>query len=460
MEDSKKPDFIVKLEEYTDAIIHNGDEPEMLAKLQQTIREYDIRDVDMFNPYANSNELQFDIDDAIGELEQSRTIAEMLLLRSWKTFKPAKYITIFSLTLNLAKCYQIKGDYSSVVNESEHVHLYFEDALDTSPDDFNIIGGICDILYHELNAKMELKEPFDKITNMINNYIQFLTVAADKDKYKLHAALIIGQIGDSFTHQKKYSEACNYYPRAIQIISQIERLDNLNKRAFAIFIGHYNVALLGCENKKWETIEKNLKMELSLYEQLNDSFGDIRSKMDLAIAYSHAGQYYELVEDYKRASDYNFMKIHLIEETFQIDDKASEYTEEARLDSLLNSMQPIINYGLLVDETERITIFKKVYSSLHIILSYKFDIRILGYSNAFAMEIFKASDGINDKNAEDFLFKKISVLVNLIVDYGKEDGIISDLQQTLKMGRPFINRIGANLQEHNKKIWEVVNKVV
>lgn len=457
MNEFEKPEFISQLEEYIDAIIQNGDEPEMMSRLHQVIKEYDVHNADPLNPYVSFKDLDFDIDDAIGELTRSRIIAEMLLLRSWNTFKSAKYNTIFSITTQLAKCYQTKNDFASVVSESEHVRLYFEDALDTSPDDFNIIGGICDILYYELRAKNELDEPFDETIEMLNEYIPFMIVAADKDKYKLNAALIIGQIADIFVHKMRYEEACQFYPKAFQIVSQIENLDTNNKYIYAIFAGHYNVALLGCKQKDWDAIKRSILIEETLYKQLNETFGDIRSKMNLAIAYSHKGSYYEQNEDYKNASDCHFLKIQLITETFQIEDNEGEYTEEARLDSLIKSMQPIINYGLLSNPSERIDTFKKAYSMLFDILNYIFDIRILGYANAFAMEIFKASDGINDEEAETFLFKKISVLVHLIVDYGTEEGIVSDLKQTINESKSFVERIGEKLQDHNKQVWKTIN---
>ena len=459
MNNLEKPEFILQLEEFIDSIVQNGDEPKMLSQLHQSTMKYDIQNVDPLNPYASFKDCNFDIDDAIGELTNSKIIAEMLLLRSWNTFKTAKYNTIFSVTIQLAKLYQAINDHSSVVSESEHVHLYFEDALNTSPDDFNIIGGICDILYYELRAKNELNEPFDKTMEMINEYIPFLIVAADKDKYKLNAALIIGQIADIFVNKMKYEEACQFYPKVIQIITQIENLDAINKRVYAIFTGHYSVALLGCNHKDWDAIRNSILIEETLYKQLHETFGDIRSKMDLAIAYSHKGSYYEQNKDYKNASDCHFLKIQLITETFQLENNEGEYTEDARIDSLLNSMQPIINYGLLSNMKERIHTFKKVYSMLFNILNYKFDIRLLRYTNAFAMEIFKASDGINDEEAEIFLFKKINVLVNLIVDYGMEDGIMSDLKQTIKESKPFVDRMGKKLQEHNKQVWQTVNQV-
>lgn len=81
----------------------------------------------------------------------------------------------------------------------------------------------------------------------------------------------------------------------------------------------------------------------------------------------------------------------------------------------------------------------------------------MGYANAFAMEIFKASDGINDEEAETFLFKKISVLVHLIVDYGTEEGIVSDLKQTIIESKSFVERIGEKLQDHNKQVWKTIN---
>lgn len=458
MNEFEKPEFISQLEEYIDAIVQNGDEPEMMSQLHQVIKEYDVQNADPLNPYVSFKDLDFNIDDAIGELTKSRIIAEMLLLRSWNTFKSAKYNTVFSITTQLAKCYQARNDFASVVSESEHVRLYFEDALDTSPDDFNIIVGICDILYYELRAKNELDEPFDETMELLNKYIPFMIVAADKDKYKLNAALIIGQIADVFVHKMKFEEACQFYPIVIQIVSQIEKLDTVNKRAFAIFSGHYSAALLRCKQKDWDAIRNSILIEETLYKQLHETYGDIRSKMDLAITYSHKGNYYEQNEDYKNASDCHFLKIQLISESFQLEDNDSEYTEEARLDSLFKSMQPIINYGLLSNPCERIDTFKKVYSVLFNILNYIFDIKILGYANAFAMEIFKASDGLNDEEAETFLFKKISVLANLIVDYGMEDGIVSDMKQTIKESKPFVDRIGDKLKEHNKQVWQVVNQ--
>ena len=152
--------------------------------------------------------------------------------------------------------------------------------------------------------------------------------------------------------------------------------------------------------------------------------------------------------------------MRIIKETFFIDEENPIYTEEARLDSLFKSMQPIINYGLVSDKEERISVFKQVYQILHDILGYAFDIRLLGYSNAFAMEIFKASDGNNDAEAEIFLFKKISTLINLVNKYGMEDGIRSDLTTTIIEANDFVNRIGTKLDPHNKQVWDAVNKVI
>lgn len=460
MENNSKPDFIVKLEEYTDSIIQNGDEPLMLATIQDKIHQFDIKDVDHFNPYVEVNHDTSTIDEAIGELSQVRTIAEMLLLRSWNTFKTDKYRYIFMSTLNLIKWNLCKKDFLHAIEHSEHVNLYIEDALEKSPNDFNTISVIFDIFYHQLYAKLEAGESFNETLNKINEYVPFLIVAADKKKYKLNTALVLGQIADILLCKGIIDESCQFYAKVLNIISEIEDIDIVEKREFAIFVGHYNVALLKKTVKDHSLIEKNLDIEESLYKQLHNAFGDIRSKMDLAIAYSHRGSYYEEIHDYKKAGISHLKKIGIIKETFFIEEESPIYTEEARLDSLFKSMQPIINYGLLTDKDERISIFKQAYQTLHDILGYAFDIRLLGYSNAFAMEIFKASDGNNDAEAEIFLFKKISTLINLVNKYGMEDGIRSDLASTIVEAKDFVNRVGTKLDPHNKHIWDVVNKVI
>ena len=76
------------------------------------------------------------------------------------------------------------------------------------------------------------------------------------------------------------------------------------------------------------------------------------------------------------------------------------------------------------------------------------------------MEIFKASDGNNDAEAEIFLFKKISTLINLVNKYGMEDGIRSDLTTTIIEANDFVNRVGTKLDPHNKQVWDAVNKVI
>lgn len=460
MENNSKPDFIVKLEEYTDSIIQNGDEPLMLATIQDKIHQFDIKDVDHFNPYVQVNYETSTIEEAIGELSRIRTIAEMLLLRSWNTFKTDKYRYIFMSTLNLIKWNLCKKDFSHAIEHSEHVNLYIDDALEKSPDDFNTISVICDIFYHQLYAKLEAGESFNETLNKIHQYVPFLLVAADKKKYKLNTALILGQIADVLLYKGITDESCQFYAKVLNIISDIEDIDVVEKREFAIFVGHYNVALLKKPVKDYSLIEKNLDIEESLYRQLHNAFGDVRSKMDLAIAYSHKGGYYEEIHDYKKAGISHLKKIGIIKETFFIDEENPIYTEEARLDSLFKSMQPIINYGLVSDKEERISVFKQVYQILHDILGYAFDIRLLGYSNAFAMEIFKASDGNNDAEAEIFLFKKISTLINLVNKYGMEDGIRSDLTTTIIEANDFVNRIGTKLDPHNKQVWDAVNKVI
>ena len=245
MERNSKPDFMVKLEEYTDSIIQNGDEPLMLAKIQDKIHQFDIKDVDHFNPYIQIKYNSFTIEEAIGELIQIRTIVEMLLLRSWNTFKSDKYRFIFMSTLNLIKWNLCKKDFGGAIEHSEHVNLYLEDALEKSPDDFNTISIIFDILYHELYAKLEASDELYKDTlNRINQYIPFFIVSADKKKYKLNTALILGQIADILLYKEIINESCQFYAKVLNIISEIEDIDLVEKREVAIFVGHYNIALL------------------------------------------------------------------------------------------------------------------------------------------------------------------------------------------------------------------------
>lgn len=453
----EKPDFIIEIEKHTDEIIKNDLEPAFLAKIRQDIQEYNTYEKDITNNYATKED-PGDIDNAIAELGQLRMMAEMLLLRSFTTFRVDKYLLIFTATSNMINWLQMKEDYNSVIEEVGHCKLYFEDALEKSPDNFNIISVICNLLYKELDAFLEVGKDVKNALSYLDEYTSFLAVAADRDKYKISAGIILGQIADSLLFRKLTGISCRYYSQAISLLN-IENLDFATKRILAMFIGHYNVALMSLDEKDMNLIEQNLDKEEDLFTQIHGAIGNIQSKMDLAIAYSHRGDFYDYHQNYIEEGKYHLKKIQLITETFSLDED-SEYTIEARLDSLVKSVQPVINFALYSNEKNRLDIFEKVYILLMECHSYTSDIRLLQYANSFAMEIFKIAKTTNIIVAESYLFKKISVLLNLISDYGFEEGIIEDLQSTLIDSKLFVCNNQSKMTEHNIKVWEVAWKVL
>lgn len=458
MENIEKPGFIIELEKYTDDIIKDGLEPAFLAKLRQDIQEYNTHEKDITNKYATKEDSEV-IDNAIAELDQLRMMAEMLLLRSFTTFREDKYLIIFTTTSNMINWLQMKGDYNSVIEEVTHCKLYFEDALEKSPDNFNIISAICDLLYTELDALLEVGEDVKNALSYLDEYTSFLAVAADRDKYKINAGIVLCQIADSLLYRKVTDISCRYYSQAISLLSNIENLDFATKRVLAMCIGHYNVALMSLDEKDMNLIEQNLDKEEKLFTQIHGAIGNIQSKMDLAIAYSHRGNFYEYHQNYIEEGKCHLKKIQLITETFKLEED-SEYTIEARMDSLVNSVQPVINYALYSNEKDRLDIFENIYTLLMECHSYTSDIRLLQYANCFSMEIFKITEKTNITLAENYLFKKISVLLNLISDYGFEEGIIEDLQSTLIDSKSFVCNNLSKITEHNIEVLGVARKVL
>lgn len=457
MENIEKPDFIIELENYTDDIINNGLETDFLTKLRQDIQECNTNGKDITNNYTTKEETEV-IDNAIAKLNQLRMMAEMVLLRSFSTFREDKYLLIFTATSNMINWLQMKEDYDSILEEVDHCKLYFEDALEKSPDNFNMISSICDLLYTELDALLEVEKDVKNALSYLDEYTSFLTVAADRDKYKLSAGILLGQIADSLSFRQLTEISCRYYLQAISLLN-LENLDIATKRILAMFIGHYNVALMNLDEKDLDLIEQNLDKEENLFTQLHDAIGNIQSKMDLAIAYSHRGNFHNYNQNYVEEGKYHLKKIHLITETFELDDK-SDYTKEARLDSLMNSVQPVINFALYSSEKDRLDIFEDVYAQLMKCHGYTLDIRLLQYANSFAMEVFKITENTNITVAENYLFKKISVLLNLINDYGYEDGIVDDLLSTINESKSFMAKNSSNVGEHNIEVWNVAIKIL
>lgn len=457
MKDKKELKFIDKIENAADSILKNGLEPQVLSEFQQNIHKYDISDRDPFNIYKKEPYSSEYIENAIVHLEQIRMATEMLMLRSWNTFRADKYNFIFSSTLNLIRWNLLKQEYNEVLSHSEHINIYIEDAISESPDNFNIISQICDIFHGELIAKLELGKPIESNLNIINNYIQYLIVVADKDKYKLNAALIIGQIADTLSSRQMYYNACNYYSYTLNVISSVKNIDNSARREFAVFLGHYNIAMMNCEPKDWKTIERNINKEINLYEEVDKEYGDVRSKMDLAIAYSHQAIFFEKDKKNKDIYDCHLKKIQLIKESFFLENQTSEYSVDARINSLINSMQPIVNYVVVSNSKEKILALKNILHLLDSILSKKYDIKVLQYFTAFAMLGFNCS---NNRDAEFFLFQKINALLKLINLFGLEDGIKDDLEKTIKKSQLFVKKCWDKLQQQNKESWINANQIL
>lgn len=329
--------------------------------------------------------------------------------------------------------------------------------MSENPDNFNIISQVCDIFHGELVAKLELGKSVESNLNIINDYIQYLIVAANKDKYKLNAVLIIGQIADTLLSKQMYYNACNYYSYYLDIISHIKNIDNSSKRDLAVFLGHYNVAMMNCESKDWNTIKENIDKEVKLYEEIDKIYGDVRSKMDLAIAYSHLANFFEKDKNYNEIYCCHIKKIQLIEESFFLENQKSEYPVEARIDSVINSMQPIINYVVVASDNEKILALKNIINILESILSKEYNIKLLQFFTTFAMEGFKKS---NNREAEFFLFKKINALLKLVNLFGLEDGIKDDLEQTIEESRLYAKKNWCKFEPLNKDSWIYANQVL
>lgn len=457
MKDKKELDQVENMEKNIDFIINNGLEPEALSEIQQNIQKYDINDKDPFNPYVKLSYSSEAIENALVHLKQIRVATELLLHRSLNTFRAAKFSYIFSSTLNLIKWNILQQEYNEVISNSEHINIYLEDAVSENPDNFNIISQVCDIFHGELVAKLELGKSVESNLNTINDYIQYLIVAANKDKYKLNAVLIIGQIADTLLSKQMYYNACNYYSYYLDIISHIKDIDNSSKRDLAVFLGHYNVAMMNCESKDWNTIKENIDKEVKLYEEIDKIYGDVRSKMDLAIAYSHLANFFEKDKNYNEIYCCHIKKIQLIEESFFLENQKSEYPVEARIDSVINSMQPIINYVVVASDNEKILALKNIINILESILSKEYNIKLLQFFTTFAMEGFKNS---NNREAEFFLFKKINALLKLVNLFGLEDGIKDDLEQTIEESRLYAKKNWCKFEPLNKDSWIYANQVL
>lgn len=124
MEDRQEFNYIKKIEKVTDLIIQNGREPHVLSELQQELHKYQIGDKDPFNIYAEHPYDTETIENALKHLNQVLMTVEMLLLRSWNTFRADKFRFIFSSTLNIIRWHLLKEEYDKVIYNCKHVNIY------------------------------------------------------------------------------------------------------------------------------------------------------------------------------------------------------------------------------------------------------------------------------------------------------------------------------------------------
>ena len=241
----------------------------------------------------------------------------------------------------------------------------------------------------------------------------------------------------------------------MDLISEITMLSVSQEQDFAPFLGHYSIALLQSENRDSQLVESVLEKECSVFEKLHDNCHDIRNTMNLAIAYSHKGAFYEGLENFSSAIECHLKKVKLIIDTFDISEDNPIYSEEARVDSLINSLQFIMHYGLVADISDRVRFFKMAFEQLNDLLGNFTDDRLWGYLNAFALELYKVTAGYDDSEAEYYIFRRLIVLLSFLKHRGAEKDIVADLYQTLIDGRPFVERTWERLKEPNRVAWEI-----
>lgn len=242
MEEIEKNEYIEYLEREADSIITNGFEPNALEEIQDSINEYDIPDEEFL--FAEQLKLiqSKDINSVIAELSLIREFNTFLLLRSFDTFKTGKYRNIYAATLNMIKWLSIARDYESIIDEAQHIELYIEDSIESSPDDFNTIALICDILRYELEASMKLELDYSIVYEKLKLYIPYMILIANKNKHLSHAALIIRQIADCFENLHMYNQACDVYKNFEYVISKIDSSDVNGHNAIVDFMNHRGIA--------------------------------------------------------------------------------------------------------------------------------------------------------------------------------------------------------------------------
>lgn len=241
MEEIEKNEYIENLEREVDSIIANGFEPNALQEIQDSIHEYDILDEEFLFGEKLKDIQSVDINSVIAQLSMIRDFNTFLLLRSFNTFKTGKYRNIYAATLNMIKWLSVNRRYESIIEQAQHVEMYIEDSIESSPDDFNTIALICDIFRYDLEAYLKLELDYSIIYEILKKYISYMILIATQNKYLCHASLIIRQTADCFKNQHLYNKACEVYENFEYVLSKIDNTDINCHNTIVDFMNHKGI---------------------------------------------------------------------------------------------------------------------------------------------------------------------------------------------------------------------------
>lgn len=383
------------------------------------------------------------------------TAVKVSLIRNFNSERREKLLDIVEGSTIVADTYIKEGNYSNAYKTFEDVQKYAEDLTLLAS---NLKGTLTLItqmycMYlkccHILGKDGEKEDIKKKVERLIYILLSFDSNSSISDKIQIIERIC--DYIDELISVKAYKDACSLFSQVLSSLKWEELDDYSLKHSYAILYGRYVWCLLNSDPEDTNICIDSCLTEIEMYKILLEEKDSPQSKMDLAIAYSHLANYYQLSNDYPNFVASHVKKIKLL--TAAIKDNISKedniYDNKRLSESITISIKNCINeFGEV--KISNVIYYKELFNVLKNINQYYLEnSELLACINLIAGELFKFINHEDFNTSQDCLITRFTSLLYLINKFGAEEAITKDFAETIMYAQPFII---ANKNEINDKL--------
>lgn len=354
---------------------------------------------------------------------QSVNLKEFLYLRIRSTYEKAKIL--YNEDKYQEACMILEDDL-----------IYMDNMITHYANVPNVIDKI--IIYYHLLAKVcAITER--EVDSCIDQMLHVITMSDHLDvlrNVKIENAGLLVQLSHIMMQTGNTTQARRLAEESIERFKQLIPKDYEGIHHYALAYGISALTMINEDNDKADNvlIKSKITTEISMLELMKSMHKDVRSMLDLGIAYSHMATFYCSIKDYEREVVYIIKKVDLLFEAFQlrIGGQESEYTLEIIVNSLNFTADRVFSIVMGLEQQACVNLLAhlaNIYNEI-LLTPYRENMEAINYYNAMAIQLFDMLHDQSPEYAEGYIISKLMQLHELLKEYGLDPPIVDDFKRT------------------------------